>query len=98
MGSGCGDSIVEKSFVHRANSPSRRHLTRCLLLCSQITIHDFTGNVNTHFIDIVKSIQDYCAGEKAGFCHTIYGPRSSVSRFFPTFSRYNGLSKTKEDA
>ena len=57
MGSGCGDSIVEKSFVLRANSPSRWHLTRCLLLCSRLTIHDFTENVNSYFIDISASIQ-----------------------------------------
>ena len=47
--SGCGDPIVEKSFVLRANSPSRWHLTRDLLLCSRITIHDFAGNVNRIF-------------------------------------------------
>ena len=50
--SGCSDSIVEYSFVLRANSPSRWHLTRCLLLCSPPTIHDFTGNGNYFFIDI----------------------------------------------
>ena len=49
MGSGCGDPIVEKSFVLRANSPSRWHLTRDLLLCSRNTIHDFLGNVNRFF-------------------------------------------------
>ena len=36
MGSGCGDLIVDKSFVLRANSPSRWHLTRGLLLCSTL--------------------------------------------------------------
>ena len=56
MGSGCGDSIVEKSFVLRANSPSRWHLTRRLLLCSRITIHEITENVNTYFIDIPGAI------------------------------------------
>ena len=56
MGSRCSDSIVELSFVLRANSPSRWHLTHCLLLCSQITIHDMTGIVNRFFIDISLSI------------------------------------------
>ena len=46
MGSGCGDSIVEKSFVLRANSPSRWHLTRRLLLCSGVTIHQEKEIVN----------------------------------------------------
>ena len=49
MGSGCGDPIVEKSFVLRANSPSRWHLTRGLLLCSRFTIPDFDTNVNKFF-------------------------------------------------
>ena len=49
MGSGCGDPIVEKSFVLRANSPSRWHLTRDLLLCSRNTIHYIVGNVNRIF-------------------------------------------------
>ena len=54
--SGCSDSIVEISFVLRANSPSRWHLTRCLLLCSPITIHDITENGNHYFIDISGTI------------------------------------------
>jgi len=37
MGSGCEDTIVEFSFVLRANSPSRWHLTRYLLLCSRLS-------------------------------------------------------------
>ena len=49
MGSGCGDPIVEKSFVLRANSPSRWHLTRGLLLCSRLTIPDFFQNVKNLF-------------------------------------------------
>ena len=53
MGSGCGDSIVDQMTLRPpGNSPSRWHLTRRLLLCSRITIHDFTGNVNTNFITI----------------------------------------------
>ena len=52
MGSGCGDSIVEKILRPPGNSPSRWHLTRRLLLCSTFTIHDFTRNVNSNFIDI----------------------------------------------
>ena len=56
MGSGCGDSIVDKFLRPPGNSPSQWHLTRCFLLCSGITIHDFTGNVNSHFIDISGSI------------------------------------------
>ena len=58
--SGCSDSIVENTFVLRANSPSRWHLTRCLLLCSWITIHDLSGNVNRYFIDISLSIPYLC--------------------------------------
>ena len=54
--SGCSDSIVDLSFVLRANSPSRWHLTRCLLLCSPITIHDITENGNHYFIDISGTI------------------------------------------
>ena len=47
MGSGCGDPIVECKFLRPSgNSPSRRHLTRGLLLCSRVTIHDLAGNVN----------------------------------------------------
>ena len=49
MGSGCGDPIVEQSFVLRANSPSRWHLTRGLLLCSRFTIPDFDINVNIFY-------------------------------------------------
>ena len=49
MGSGCGDSIVDKILRPPGNSPSRWHLTRRLLLCSRITIHDFTENVNIYF-------------------------------------------------
>ena len=83
MGSGCGDSIVEKSFVLRANSPSRWHLTRCLLLCSRITIHDFTGNVNTFFIDIERSIF------LPGICRIILPAPLLFSAVFPTFRTYN---------
>ena len=49
MGSGCGDSIVDRILRPPGNSPSRWHLTRRLLLCSLNTIHDFTGNVNIYF-------------------------------------------------
>ena len=49
MGSGCGDSIVDKILRPPGNSPSRWHLTRRLLLCSGFTIHDFTGIVNIYF-------------------------------------------------
>ena len=57
MGSGCGDSIVDQKILRPpGNSPSRWHLTRRLLLCSRITIHEITENVNTHFIDITGSI------------------------------------------
>ena len=56
MGSGCGDSIVDRILRPPGNSPSRWHLTRRLLLCSRITIHDITENVNTYFIDIPGTI------------------------------------------
>ena len=49
MGSGCGDSIVDKILRPPGNSPSRWHLTRRLLLCSRFTIHDITENVNIYF-------------------------------------------------
>ena len=39
----------KNSFVLRANSPSRWHLTRCLLLCSGVTIHENPRNVNRQF-------------------------------------------------
>ena len=87
MGSGCGDSIVEKfSFVLRANSPSRWHLTRCLLLCSRITIHDFTGNVNTFFIDIAGSISP------PGICRIFLRRYPPISLSFLCLSLYNGIT------
>ena len=46
MGSGCGDSIVEKSFVP-GQLPVPRHLTRCLLLCSGNTIHESQKKVKS---------------------------------------------------
>lgn len=49
MGSGCGDPIVEKFLRPPGNSPSRWHLTRDLLLCSAITIHDSAPKVKTDF-------------------------------------------------
>lgn len=50
MGSGCGDLIVESIFLRPpGNSPSRWHLTRDLLLCSAITIHEERPKVNTFF-------------------------------------------------
>ena len=58
MGSGCGDSIVDKILRPPGNSPSRWHLTRRLLLCSRITIHDIAENVNSYFIDITRSIRN----------------------------------------
>ena len=60
MGSGCGDLIVEKSFVLRANSPSRWHLTRGLLLCSQDNIHDLLTKVNKifQFFTVGNSVLD----------------------------------------
>jgi len=62
MGSGCGDSIVDKFLRPPGNSPSRWHLTRCLLLCSGITIHHLTGNVNTFFYRYhrIKYIFRFC--------------------------------------
>ena len=44
--SGCGDPIVEKFLRPPGNSPSRWHLTRGLLLCSQPNIHGSAENVN----------------------------------------------------
>jgi len=79
MGSGCGDSIVEKFLRPPGNSPSRWHLTRCLLLCSQITIHDFTGNVNSFFIDILGSIS---SDASAGYFFSLF----PVSLRFPVRS------------
>ena len=47
--SGCGDPIVEKFLRPPGNSPSQRHLTQGLLLCSRFTIHDSMENVNRFF-------------------------------------------------
>jgi hypothetical protein len=81
MGSGCGDSIVDKFLRPPGNSPSQWHLTRCLLLCSGITIHDFTGNVNRYFIDISLSILYLCIYH--GFCRIILSIFPAVFGGFP---------------
>ena len=47
MGSGCEDAIVEKFLRPPGNSPSRWHLTRGFLLCSDDNIQHFTENVKS---------------------------------------------------
>ena len=45
-----------KNFLRPpGNSPSRWHLTRHLLLCSGVTIHDLSGNVNTFFSKLLRN-------------------------------------------
>ena len=45
-----------KNFLRPpGNSPSRWHLTRHLLLCSGVTIHDFAENVNTFFSKLLRN-------------------------------------------
>ena len=76
-------SIVEKILRPPGNSPSRWHLTRCLLLCSGITIHDLTGNVNTYFYRYHKSIYPF------GLCRIFLSPAPPFSLSFLLLTFYN---------
>ena len=95
MGSGCGDLIVEKSFVLRANSPSRWHLTRGLLLCSGFNIHDFWGNVNRYlpiYGQLPKGTITVCQFSTVDCesCRRVSIKSVPVSPCFPYAFAYNG--------
>ena len=87
--SGCGDPIVEKFLRPPGNSPSQRHLTQGLLLCSRLTIHDSMENVNRFF----QILEIFCARQIAvygtGAGAPIPSPGGSHGAAVPVHQTYN---------